>query len=145
MLLQDEKPKYTYGSLVLGFIPKDERPNKTGPRAFRGFYAGDNEDIPWVQADEGGRASIDKPRDKRKCEKTVEITEVDRFLGGSEQSMTTMQWIAEYTTLHGCKMPTCDDVYIDDIAWDKSPESKFQYFNGEEMSYIEYYRFVLYF
>jgi len=29
---------------------------------------------------------------------------------------------------------------IDDIAWDKSPESKFQYFNGEEMSYIEYYR-----
>ena len=46
MLSQGEKPKYTYGSLVIGFIPKDERPNKTGPRAFRGFYAGDNEDIP---------------------------------------------------------------------------------------------------
>ncbi len=74
--------------------------------------------LTWVQADEGGRASIDKPRDKRKCEKTVEITEVDKFLGGSEQSITTMQWIAEYTTLHGCKMPTCDDVYIDDISWD---------------------------
>lgn len=29
---------------------------------------------------------------------------------------------------------------IDDIAWDKSPESKFEYFNGEEMTYIEYYR-----
>ena len=46
MLSQNEKPKYTYGSLVIGFIPKDERPNKTGPRAFRGFYAGSNEDIP---------------------------------------------------------------------------------------------------
>lgn len=30
---------------------------------------------------------------------------------------------------------------IDDIAWDKSPESKFEYYNGEEMSYIEYYRY----
>ena len=49
----------------------------------------------------------------------MEIDEDDKFLGGSEQSITTMKWIAEYTTLHGCKMPTCEDVYIDDIAWDE--------------------------
>lgn len=29
---------------------------------------------------------------------------------------------------------------IDDIAWDKSPESKFTYHNGEEMTYIDYYK-----
>ena len=28
---------------------------------------------------------------------------------------------------------------IDDIAWDKNPQSKFQYHTGEEMSYVEYY------
>lgn len=32
---------------------------------------------------------------------------------------------------------------IDDIAWDKCPESKFEYVNGEEMSYIEYYKYII--
>lgn len=29
---------------------------------------------------------------------------------------------------------------IDDIAWDKTPESTFTYHDGEEMSYVEYYK-----
>ena len=74
--------------------------------------------LTWLQADDEGRACIDRPREKNKRDKLVDIAATDRFLGGSEQSITTMSWIAEYTTLHGCKMPTCDDVYIDDISWD---------------------------
>ena len=73
--------------------------------------------LTWLQADAEGRASMDKPRGSKQAHKVIEIAEADKYLGGSEQSMTTMTWIAEYTTLHGCKMPTCDDVYIDDIAW----------------------------
>ena len=34
---------------------------------------------------------------------------------------------------------------IDDIAWDKSPESTFQYHDGTEMTYLDYYKYVWYF
>ena len=46
MLCQNERPKYTYGTLVLGFLAKDERANKTGPRAFRCIYAGESDTTP---------------------------------------------------------------------------------------------------
>ena len=36
-----EAPKYTYGDLLLAHIKKDERPNKTGPRAYTAIYAGE--------------------------------------------------------------------------------------------------------
>ena len=36
-----EAPKYTYGDLLPAHIKKDERPNKTGPRAYTAFYAGE--------------------------------------------------------------------------------------------------------
>ena len=36
-----DAPKHTYGELLFGFIKKDERPNKTGPRAYTAFYAGE--------------------------------------------------------------------------------------------------------
>ena len=36
-----EAPNYTYGDLLLAHIKKDERPNKTGPRAYTAFYAGE--------------------------------------------------------------------------------------------------------
>lgn len=29
---------------------------------------------------------------------------------------------------------------IDDIAWDKNPESTFQSYTGEEMTYTDYYK-----
>ena len=36
-----EAPRYTYGDLLLAHIKKDERPNKTGPRAYTACYAGE--------------------------------------------------------------------------------------------------------
>ena len=35
-----EAPKHSYGELVFSHIEKKDRPNKTGPRAFEGIYAG---------------------------------------------------------------------------------------------------------
>ena len=46
MLCQGDKPKLTLGDLVIGFIAKDERPSKLGPRGFRSIYQTDDLDIP---------------------------------------------------------------------------------------------------
>ena len=35
-----DAPQHTYGELTFAFIKKDERPSKTGPRAFKAIYAG---------------------------------------------------------------------------------------------------------
>ena len=35
-----DAPQHTYGELAFAFIKKDERPSKTGPRAFKAIYAG---------------------------------------------------------------------------------------------------------
>ena len=36
-----DAPKHAYGELVFGHIEKKDRENKTGPRAFKGIYAGE--------------------------------------------------------------------------------------------------------
>ena len=46
MLSQNEKPTLTLGDLVIGYVAKDERPNKLGPRGFRCIYQTDDLDIP---------------------------------------------------------------------------------------------------
>ena len=71
----------------------------------------------WAMADETLRQMIDARRRDKQCNISVDMDSEDKFLGGTEQSLTTCKWIAEYAELHGCKMPDTVDVHIDDIPW----------------------------
>ena len=68
----------------------------------------------WCKADEKRRREIDT----RNGNVSISLDTNDaKGLGGSERSLATEQWISEYVSAHGCKMPDTDNIHIDNVPW----------------------------